>query len=349
MPKVSVVVPVYNVELYLNECLDSIVSQTLADIEIICVNDGSTDGSTDILDDYAARDERIVVIHQPNRGPSAARNAGTAVARGDYLYFFDSDDVLYLDALEGLHSRSAEDRLDVLNFDAVSFFENAELESKHANYSTYYCRCGPYEGVMTGPKLVADMCSNKEYRPSVLLQFIRTDYYRAAGLSFYEGILHEDNLFTFLCALQAERVAHVAVPRFRRRVRADSIMTTGKSAANFEGFFVTYLEMLRFAMTKGYGETVSRAVAQLCAEMYQQALKVYCGLSAQERRVLAPLDQTPEAILAFDLLTQDGVQRLKARVAEQELKACEGRLEKLRSSRTFKLSQSLRKIARFGR
>lgn len=349
MSKVSVVVPVYNVELYLAECLDSIASQTLGDIEIICVNDGSTDGSADILDDYATRDERIVVIHQPNRGPSAARNAGTAVARGDYLYFFDSDDVLDFDALEALYSRSVEDRLDVLNFDAVSFFEDAELESKHSNYGTYYRRCGAYEGVMTGPKLVADMCSNKEYRPSVLLQFIRTDYYRAAGLSFYEGIVHEDNLFTFLCALQAERVAHVAMPRFRRRVRADSIMTTEKSAANFEGFFVTYLEMLRFVIPKGYDEPVARAVAQLCAEMYQQALKVYCGLSAPERRALVPPDLTPEAILAFDLLAQDGIQRLKARVAERELKASEGRLQKIRSSRTFKLSQALRKISRFGR
>ncbi len=360
MPKVSVVIPVYNVERYLPECLDSIVSQILQDIEIVCVNDGSSDQSAKILADYAARDRRIVVISQPNRGPAAARNVGAAAATGDYLYFFDSDDYLDLDALEGLHARAVRDSLDVLNFDAVSFFETAELEAKHLNYSTYYLRSGEYPGVVSGPELVATMCDNREYRPSVLLQFIRMEYFRTAGLSFYEGIVHEDNLFTFLCSLQAERVAHVAKPYFHRRVRANSIMTTAKGAANFEGFFITYLEMLRFAMPKGYDERTSRAVAQLCAEMYHQALKVYCGLPADERKSLAPTDTTPEALLAFSLLTRHGNESLKSRATEaglkanavklaSEVKASNEKLQKIRSSRTFKLAQSFRRIARFGR
>ena len=102
MPRVSVIIPVYNTERYLTQCLESIVSQTLEDIEIICVNDGSKDGSADILRDYARRDRRVIVIDQPNQGLSAARNAGASAAAGDYLYFLDSDDYIERDALEGL-------------------------------------------------------------------------------------------------------------------------------------------------------------------------------------------------------------------------------------------------------
>lgn len=349
MSKVSVVIPVYNVEQYLPDALDSIVSQTLRDLEIICVNDGSTDRSKDILRDYASRDARFVLIDQPNRGLSAARNAGAAAAHGDYLYFFDSDDLLNLNALEELHSRAVADRLDVINFDAVAFFENDDLATKHAAYSTYYCRSGQYPDVMSGPQLVADMCNNKEYRSSVPLQFIRLEYYRSASLSFYEGILHEDNLFTFLCALQAERVAHVAKPYFHRRVRANSIMTTVKTAANFRGFLITYLEMLRFAIPRSFDEPTSRAVARLCAEMYRQAMKVYCGLSGQERAMLTPPDSTPEAILAFELVIEGAIQGLKTKAAQRDLKASEGNLKRIRNSKTFKLSQLLRKIVRFGR
>ncbi|HBC93037.1 MAG TPA: glycosyltransferase, partial [Pelotomaculum sp.] len=91
MPKVSVIISVYNVEKYLEECLDSVTNQTLKDIEIICVNDGSTDSSGQILKDYASRDNRIRLIDQSNHGQSYARNRALEVALGDYIYFLDSD------------------------------------------------------------------------------------------------------------------------------------------------------------------------------------------------------------------------------------------------------------------
>ena len=98
--KVSVIIPVYNVEEYLRQCLDSIVNQTLQDIEIICVNDESTDGSLAILEEYAKTDSRITIINQKNAGAGAARNKGLEIARGEYLSFLDSDDFFELDMLE---------------------------------------------------------------------------------------------------------------------------------------------------------------------------------------------------------------------------------------------------------
>lgn len=94
MPKVSVIIPVYNVEVYLRQCLDSVVNQTLKDIEIICVDDGSTDGCAEILKEYATKDERIKILTQSNSGAGAARNAGLVSAKGKWLYFLDGDDFI---------------------------------------------------------------------------------------------------------------------------------------------------------------------------------------------------------------------------------------------------------------
>ena len=91
-PVVSVIIPVYNVEPYLRECLESVIHQTLREIEIICVNDGSTDNSLRVLEEYQGRDDRISVISQDNQGLSAARNCGMRYAGGEYIYFLDSDD-----------------------------------------------------------------------------------------------------------------------------------------------------------------------------------------------------------------------------------------------------------------
>jgi glycosyltransferase involved in cell wall biosynthesis len=92
MPKITIIIPVYNVEQYLRQCLDSVVNQTMQDIQIICVNDGSTDGSPAILEEYAAKDPRMEVIHQRNQGSAAARNNAQTYIRGKYTYFVDSDD-----------------------------------------------------------------------------------------------------------------------------------------------------------------------------------------------------------------------------------------------------------------
>ena len=116
MPKISVIIPVYNAEQYLRKCLDSVVSQTFRDIEIICVDDGSTDGSGAILDEYAAKDNRIVVIHQANAGVAAARNTGLKSAQGEYLAFLDSDDAYNPQLCELAYNRACQSGADIVKF-----------------------------------------------------------------------------------------------------------------------------------------------------------------------------------------------------------------------------------------
>ena len=113
-PKVSVIIPVYNVEEYLRECLDSVVNQTLKEIEIICVDDGSTDNSLEILKEYTKKDNRITVITQQNLHAGVARNAGLAVARGEYLSFLDSDDFFELNMLEDMYNKGKNENIDII-------------------------------------------------------------------------------------------------------------------------------------------------------------------------------------------------------------------------------------------
>ena len=119
--KLSIIIPVYNVEPYLRECLESVLQQSFADWEAICVNDGSTDNSATILEEYGHKDDRFKIVNQPNGGLSAARNTGLKAATGEYVLFLDSDDWLEGNALE-IVSGSLTDE-DLLCFSGRRFFE----------------------------------------------------------------------------------------------------------------------------------------------------------------------------------------------------------------------------------
>lgn len=128
MPKVSVIIPVYNTEKYLSKCLDSLVSQTLQDIEIICINDGSTDNSLELLKSYAQQDKRIKIINfKENQGVSRARNAGIRVATGEYIGFADSDDTVDLNFYEKLYDKAKETDADVVKGDLKEIFPNRKI------------------------------------------------------------------------------------------------------------------------------------------------------------------------------------------------------------------------------
>jgi glycosyltransferase involved in cell wall biosynthesis len=124
--KISVIIPVYNVENYLRQCLDSITNQTLKEIEIICVNDGSTDTSLQILEEYAHKDGRIQIINIENSGIGAARKIGLDVSNGDFIAFVDSDDWVKLDAYEKLYSHAVLNHSDIVFFNTESYDENKD-------------------------------------------------------------------------------------------------------------------------------------------------------------------------------------------------------------------------------
>ena len=137
MPKVSVIMPVYNVAKYLPMCLESIVSQTLTDIEILCVNDGSTDNSLDVLQQFEEKDKRIIIIDKKNEGSGIARNTALERAQGEYVYFVDSDDWLdNNDVLKKITERADSENLDILIFGGLSCYENnGKIKKSKGGYS----------------------------------------------------------------------------------------------------------------------------------------------------------------------------------------------------------------------
>lgn len=127
-PKISVIIPVYNVERYLRECLDSVLKQSFKEIEVICVDDASTDNSLNILKDYACKDNRITVATQKNYGAAVARNVGLKLAKGEYLLIIDSDDMLEIDSLEKLYKKSKNNDLDICIFNC--YYYNNKTKQK---------------------------------------------------------------------------------------------------------------------------------------------------------------------------------------------------------------------------
>lgn len=246
--KLSVIIPIYNVEKYLRECLDSVISQTLEEIEIVCVNDGSTDGSRDILCAFEKKDNRIVVVDKENGGQSSARNLGLDVAKGKYVYFLDSDDFLNsAEALRELYQKAEEGKLDQLFFNAETFFENSEVKEQNINYVDYYTRKRDYPSVKTGKELFCEFQENWDFKVSVCLQLFRKEFLQDNGLKFCENMLHEDEVFTLECSALSKRSAYIDQAYFVRRVRGNSTMTTLQKTGSIYGYYHGVEELLRFA------------------------------------------------------------------------------------------------------
>lgn len=269
--KVSVVVPVYNVAAYLDKCLESLCRQTLKEIEIICVDDGSTDRSHDRLTVFAARDARLQVLTQENCGQSVARNRGLDVAVGKYVYFVDADDWLANDrVLEELYAAAERNQTDALYFDARSVVEGGcHAEGGHISENTYL-RKHDYVGCKTGIALLSEFIMHNEYRVPPTMVFLRRQFLTDQHIRFYEGVIYEDNIFSMQCALAARRALHLPCVYYMRRLHDGSTMTLKSSFKNLYGYLTCYIQLYVLQIQYGHDETASRAIAsQLTACRYQ--------------------------------------------------------------------------------
>lgn len=243
--KVSVVIPVYNVELYVEDAINSILRQSLHEIEIIIVNDGSTDGSMEIVKELAISDKRMQIISNPNQGLSIARNLGIYRAKGEYIYFFDSDDLLEENALELCYNKCQSNCLDFVFFDADVFSDKKSLLAKN---EFNYKRTNRFQDVtLSGIDMLIMQMSMNGYTSSACLIFINRNFLSNIQLYFYPKIVHEDELFTFMLYLNAERVGLVRNILFHRRVRNGSIMTNSYTLLNAMGCITVCRELLSYS------------------------------------------------------------------------------------------------------
>ena len=282
-PVVSVIIPVYNVEEYLADCLTSIQNQTLKDIEIICVDDGSTDSSLSILCQAAEADPRICVLVQKNSGLSAARNTGIQAARGKYLYYLDSDDMLEPDALQFLIDTVEGNDLECILFGGKAIYDSEELLEKHGEYSDYYRYKEACTDPMAGADLLVLLKNVKEYRVTPCMQLAKTELIRNNNIHFYDGIVHEDNLYTLEVLLHSRRCMAIPGQFYLRRIRENSIMTATVSVANFIGYLICYTETLKLMDKFDLTAPQYEAVYSIQDTFIYHVRKYYDAISEDER------------------------------------------------------------------
>lgn len=273
--KVSVVIPVYNVEKYLRECVDSVLAQTMQDFEIILVDDGATDSSGSICDTYGANDSRICVIHRENGGLSAARNTGLDAAAGEYVYFLDSDDYLADNTLERLCEKAEQEKADVVFFDASVFFDGCEPDPKVYQYH----RSREYTS-KPGRAMLLELLDTDEYRTAVPLMLFRREYMVQHGLHFREGILHEDELFTFYVYHRNGQIAHCHEEFYARRMRPASIMTGASLVHRYNSIHTIYFELSALYRK---GTCRDEAGRRYLARISRSVLAKYRQLSEEDR------------------------------------------------------------------
>ena len=203
MAEISIIIPVYNVEQYLAECLVSVINQTLQDIEIICVDDGSTDGSADILKEYAIKDSRIKIILQKNKGAGAARNTGMQYATGKYYAFLDSDDFFEKDMLEKAYSEAEKQQADIVVF-GCDLFINSKKVFEPCNYSIQYSLL-PDKKPFAGTDIKKDVF--KVFVGWAWDKLFRADFIKTNNITFQEQRTTNDMLFVFSAVVKADRIS----------------------------------------------------------------------------------------------------------------------------------------------
>ena len=271
----SIIIPIFNVEKYLRECLDSVLGQSFSNWEAVCVNDGSTDGSAVILKEYAAKDDRFRIVEQSNAGLSAARNTGMEYATGDFVLFLDSDDWLELNALEVLAGNL--DGGDMVCFSGRRYLEvedrycpSDQLEEQHYKSGMEY-----YNENALQHRDFAFVC--------VVLRAYKRTFLVGNGLRFKEGIFHEDNLFTPIACYCAKGVRVINECLYDYRVRGNSITTTGNLKRLSDVMSVAN-ELAEFFVSKtGFEKTV---VFQAISHHYQS---VFDNIPKIERKVFKKL------------------------------------------------------------
>ena len=241
---ISVIMPCYNTEQYVEETLKSVLNQSFKDYEIICLNDGSTDGTLEILKRYQQSYPNIRVISSENHGSAYQRNTGVQCAQGKYIYYMDSDDLLKENCLETLYQYAEADNLDVVYFEADSFYETKEIEEAFPQFLTLYHRHKEYDGIYDGRNLYIQMENAGDIKMSVGLQFTRRQFLQDNNIKFGTERYFEDNLYTVKVTLKAGKARCVRDNLYLRRVRANSIMTTSENKTRFE----SYLEVVRGLM-----------------------------------------------------------------------------------------------------
>lgn len=315
MAKVSVIIPVYNVEDYLAECLESVVNQTYKDLEILCINDCSTDHSLEILEEYAQKDARIVISgNQENCGLAYTRNKGMELATGDYILFLDSDDTICPDLIEECIRVSGS--CDMVCYDYKQIIDGKECPRQYA----YRMEEGSYTGELF---FTESLCKD-----SIIFAAWSKLYSRhfliENNISFYSGIVYEDILFSFYCYVNAENVYSLKRKLYEYRIRSDSIMTKGVTGKNIESYVICICELTQLYLHMDFNQKMNCAVEEYIRKVCRDYIGSYRNWN--------------DARLVPELL-KDRPSDLKLYRTFSELLVCQGKISDISPKQVEKIRQ----------
>lgn len=272
MPQISVIVPVYQAEKYIGLCIESVLAQTFSDFELILVDDGSTDSSGKICDQYADRDRRIRVIHTRNKGAAAARNKGLAVAVGMYIIFVDSDDYIRQDMLLKLYETIVGSSYDLVVCDFMNIYENQEK-----NFQV-----GLSEETVTGMDVLSHLKNRKNYGiwtvvwnkiyPKKLLE----------GMRFPEGRYFEDEFFSDQLYLKCRQIHVIPDALYNYRILSSSTMNTQK-AENYLDLIDAFKERILIYFKHGLPKDEIYKILIFLLEPYTMCKKAHFTGKSKER------------------------------------------------------------------
>jgi glycosyltransferase involved in cell wall biosynthesis len=352
---VSLVIPAYNSEPFLRQCLDSVVTQLDEELELICVDDGSVDGTLNIFREYWERDKRFVVVSTDNAGLSAARNLGLTYARGSYVLFLDSDDMLIPGALPKLLQKAQTDDLDILvyNAEVALLGDDPGLQAQAEKFTNYYRRNGTYRGITSGAEFLFKLEHRNEYLPAVGRFFYRRSFLTANDLTFFKGMIHEDQLYSVEAMVKARRCAYIPDKLYIRTIREGSIMTSEVSEKNFIGYFIAYSRLMTLYRQSqdSLEQPLSLAIESRAKHMLKIARRIYTGLSAKQRiSIKLPPDLTIQADYDVFLMLANEYDKLlkKQTASDKRIKNLKKENKKFKKELDMRLYDRIRRKVRRG-
>ena len=278
MMKLSIIIPVYNVEQYLQSCVQSVITQTYQNLQVILVNDGSTDLSGVLCDQLAQQDSRMQVVHKKNGGLSDARNAGLKVATGEYVAFLDSDDVYLLnDGLEQLMALAQAEQPDVLLFQAVDVYPNHQSARKAYDEA--------WIAAHSGMEVFHQLVRTQSFNMSACFQIIRRELLEQHQIYFEKGLLSEDVDWSLRLWRYVSKVRAINLPLYGYQHREGSISTTYtiRNLRSYEHIFAKFVQLYNERVVETAAELYWKTVMGYLAQIYTSCLYAYGQIARKDR------------------------------------------------------------------
>ncbi|MCL2115026.1 MAG: glycosyltransferase [Methanobrevibacter sp.] len=371
--KVSVIVPVYNSEKYLKKCLDSLINQTLSEIEIICVDDGSTDDSPEILSSYSRKNNRIKIITQKNKDVGAARKTGLKIAKGEYIAFVDDDDWLAKDSFEKLYKNAKSNDSDLVLFKAVFYYPNNEsyIYPKSFNLEQYFNEVNDYDDFVFKAEDIKKQVMNAFFAP--WYKFYKSKFLNKYNFYFKENITYPDVPFHVQVLLRAKRLSFCPENLyFYRRDHQESMLLISKNSPRIFDIFEVIDEVESFLtendlMKKYKFEFIQFKLEQInfwflrCGKSYRdeyfnKSKKNLYDMNLSENK----LKKLPKAYkkIYLNIVNSNSYQEVELLNEIKELKnkiqrcknqknRLEKRIKNIESSNVWKLSKQIKKLIKW--